>query len=544
MPIKLKKTNIQYDIDNPEKGWIIIGADEDGNLVQKNENGDYTKVIKDESYGIYIKLETEYLTIGNRLQGIDEGLYSYSQGEYNESSNYISTSRGQFLKSNNVLSFASGRGYGNTSTDMYYLHSSGINSFVHSYSISAGEYGSDADYSVILGGTNQIIQPNATSSVILGGRNNTILENISGSTIIGGNGIIANQTNTLYTPNIIVTGLTSINLTSTNTTSTNLTSTDTTTFNLNVQNQVIINNNILPEIWQLGSNLGITMVDAWDSSNKLFKDTTGTNNTALGLRTLTKLVTGSDNTAVGYSAGVLSTGNENTFIGASAGSLLTFGSDNTLIGEQNNFVSTGNDNVGIGAEIFSSISGRTHSNCIYIGSRIVPTSNASNEIIIGKGANGNGNNTITLGKFGVTSGTYLYGTVYTETGTVSASDERLKTEIRKLTENELNASKQLLNEIGLYKFLQSVKDKGDSAREHVGMTVQKAIQIMENNNLDPFNYAFICKDFNKNKPLDPIYSNDPYKYAFRYTELILFIVAGLSQEIDTINSRLEILESK
>jgi hypothetical protein len=40
----------------------------------------YEKIVKDETYGIYLRLETDYLTIGNRVSSSTEGLYTLAQG--------------------------------------------------------------------------------------------------------------------------------------------------------------------------------------------------------------------------------------------------------------------------------------------------------------------------------------------------------------------------------------------------------------------------------------------------------------------------------
>jgi hypothetical protein len=85
--------------------------------------------------------------------------------------------------------------------------------------------------------------------------------------------------------------------------------------------------------------------------------------------------------------------------------------------------------------------------------------------------------------------------VYSNTGAINTSDARLKSVISPFTIDELNASKQLAREFGTYKFLSAIAEKGEeSARKHIGMTVQRAIEIMEANNLDPFAYGFICYD--------------------------------------------------
>jgi hypothetical protein len=49
-------------------------------------------------------------------------------------------------------------------------------------------------------------------------------------------------------------------------------------------------------------------------------------------------------------------------------------------------------------------------------------------------------------------------------------------------------------EIGVYKWLECVQAKGADARNHIGMTVQRAIEIMEQNGLESFDYGFICHD--------------------------------------------------
>ena len=100
------------------------------------------------------------------------------------------------------------------------------------------------------------------------------------------------------------------------------------------------------------------------------------------------------------------------------------------------------------------------------------------------------------------SASYRWSVVYAGTGSINTSDAREKTPVEEFTANELNAAKQLSKEIGTYKFLSAVAKKGDDARKHIGMTVQRAIEIMEANNLDPFAYGFICYDAWEEKTVD------------------------------------------
>lgn len=83
---------------------------------------------------------------------------------------------------------------------------------------------------------------------------------------------------------------------------------------------------------------------------------------------------------------------------------------------------------------------------------------------------------------------------YGVTGAINTSDEREKTPVVKLTASEIAAAKDLGKEIGSYKWLTSVQEKGTDARLHLGMTVQRAIEIMESHGLEPFKYGFICYD--------------------------------------------------
>lgn len=87
-----------------------------------------------------------------------------------------------------------------------------------------------------------------------------------------------------------------------------------------------------------------------------------------------------------------------------------------------------------------------------------------------------------------------YRTIYARTGTINTSDARLKTELREFSEVEIVAACKLARAIGIYRWNDAVQAKGADAREHVGPTVQLAIQIMTELGLDPFNYGFVCHD--------------------------------------------------
>ncbi|MGC1048612.1 tail fiber domain-containing protein [Pantoea agglomerans] len=140
--------------------------------------------------------------------------------------------------------------------------------------------------------------------------------------------------------------------------------------------------------------------------------------------------------------------------------------------------------------------------------------------------------------------------VYAVNGSIQTSDARLKTEIRQFNEQEILASKLIAKEIGFFSWLDKQKEEGDSAREHVGFTVQRAIEIMESCNLDPMNYGFICYDsweerqevdYYENDTDTPVYKTIPAgdRYSFRYDQLNLFIARGFEARLSALESSLQ-----
>lgn len=135
--------------------------------------------------------------------------------------------------------------------------------------------------------------------------------------------------------------------------------------------------------------------------------------------------------------------------------------------------------------------------------------------------------------------------LYAGTTTISTSDAREKTEVRKLTANEIAAAKDLAREIGAFRFLASVAEKGDKAREHIGMTVQRAIEVMESHGLDPFAYSFICFDEWDAMPeerdedtgtVTQTARDSGSRYSFRFEGLLAFIAAGFEARLSALEA--------
>lgn len=125
-------------------------------------------------------------------------------------------------------------------------------------------------------------------------------------------------------------------------------------------------------------------------------------------------------------------------------------------------------------------------------------------------------------------------TVYATSGTINTSDAREKTPVEPMIPAEIAAAKDIAREIGTFQWLESVEKKGDAARKHVGLTVQRAIQIMQSHGLDPFAYGFICYDeWDANEMQD---AGD--RYSFRTDQLNLFIARGLEARLTALEERL------
>lgn len=128
---------------------------------------------------------------------------------------------------------------------------------------------------------------------------------------------------------------------------------------------------------------------------------------------------------------------------------------------------------------------------------------------------------------------FRWSTVYAGTGTINTSDAREKTTVSALTADELAAAKALSGEIGTYKWLSSIQAKGADARAHVGLTVQRAIEIMQAHNLDPMAYGFICHDQwpDQHDANGNVLMAAGDRYAFRPDELLLFIARGFDARL-------------
>ena len=129
----------------------------------------------------------------------------------------------------------------------------------------------------------------------------------------------------------------------------------------------------------------------------------GVTSVAIGNQSLLSCVSSSNNTAVGNQSLLLCTGASNVALGNEAGRNIGSNFTNTFIG----------NSAGAYAGASPSLTLNTSCDqCVYLGasSRTILSGGATNEIVIGFNATGNGSNSVTLGNTTVTN-TYLRGDI-------------------------------------------------------------------------------------------------------------------------------------
>jgi hypothetical protein len=179
-----------------------------------------------------------------------------------------------------------------------------------------------------------------------------------------------------------------------------------------------------------------TITNAADSNTaigfkSMFDLTSGSANTAVGYRSAFDLTSGTGNTAIGFEAGTnLTTGSLNTFVGYLAG----HGSDstphtaswNTCIGEEAGYLLQGgaNANTLVGQGAGDSITTGLQNTCIGRVSD-VSGSTAENQLVLGYGATGTGDNQVAIGNTSITSIKAQVSSI-----TPYSSDERTKKDVK------------------------------------------------------------------------------------------------------------------
>jgi len=150
---------------------------------------------------------------------------------------------------------------------------------------------------------------------------------------------------------------------------------------------------------------------------------------------------------------------------------------------------------------------------------------------------------------------FRWSVVYAGTGTINTSDEREKAWRGGLTKAELRAAKRIAGELGFYRWLDAVAEKGDGARLHFGARAQQVWSIMADEGLvDPIvdglpgdtPYAFLC--FDQWDHAEALLDEDGNvvapprdagnRFGLRVDQLALFLIAAQEQRIAALEALL------
>jgi hypothetical protein len=128
---------------------------------------------------------------------------------------------------------------------------------------------------------------------------------------------------------------------------------------------------------------------------------------------------------------------------------------------------------------------------------------------------------------------YRWSTIFAGTATISTSDAREKQQVRPLSESEAAVAVRLKGLIRAFKFNDSVAEKGNAARIHVGVLAQEVVAAFAAEGLNAKDYALLCYDewgdayevdAEGNQYLAKPAGN---RYGIRYEELLAFVLAAL-----------------
>lgn len=155
------------------------------------------------------------------------------------------------------------------------------------------------------------------------------------------------------------------------------------------------------------------------------------------------------------------------------------------------------------------------------------------------------------GGYDIGLGSARVNNIYAKNGAINTSDGRMKNDVRAMSDPETEAAKAIAKEIGFWTWKEQA-DMND-VREHCGLTVQRAMEIMESFGLEPFKYGFICYDkwdeqtvvseygpANEDGSENPIYKTIPAgdRYSFRLDELNMFIAKGFEARLSALEDKL------
>lgn len=159
------------------------------------------------------------------------------------------------------------------------------------------------------------------------------------------------------------------------------------------------------------------------------------------------------------------------------------------------------------------------------------------------------------------AGAYTLGTlaspfdgVYSKTAVNIVSDERLKEDVRALEDAALDAWEEVA--LIQYKLIESVREKGTAARDHIGVIAQQVIASFEAHGVDPFKFGIVCCERWEPTPGRPkVYNKEGIvvqeaepaipggeRLNVRYTEALCLEAAMARRKVDRMQAELNELK--
>lgn len=142
-------------------------------------------------------------------------------------------------------------------------------------------------------------------------------------------------------------------------------------------------------------------------------------------------------------------------------------------------------------------------------------------------------NTQTCGKSG-----YRWKQVWSNTGSIQTSDERMKDDIGEIPDEVLDAWSEV--EFVRFKYKDSKKEKGERARWHTGVIAQEIDRAFKRRGLNAFDYGVLCYDkWEAGDPSKGEREDSGDAWSVRYDEALVLECALQRRELGRIKEKLE-----
>lgn len=142
-------------------------------------------------------------------------------------------------------------------------------------------------------------------------------------------------------------------------------------------------------------------------------------------------------------------------------------------------------------------------------------------------------------------GSLRWKEIFAGNATINTSDGRLKTKVRILNKAEKAVAVKLKSMLRMFKYIDSVDEKGEGARIHCGLIAQDVEKAFYDEGLDAYKYSMFCYDewddsYEQDRDGDdkPILNEDGTpklklaigagnRFGIRYSQVLAFIISAL-----------------